>query len=101
MKQVIINQPPQNTVSIDKVSDNKYYGVEAVKGDKGFIANKDYSTNNYEFRCRDSLTKGNKWNGFSSRNLDKAIRSWLMFNDENRQVYEFDTAEELFDWLSK
>lgn len=84
------------------LSDEKYYGVlETIRPSKGFLMSKDYRCNNgYRVICRDQVTRGNNFPFLNSATLEdfkkKVIEDSYIFT-----VYEFETFQELFKWLSE
>lgn len=96
MKKVVKGNTEQ--VMVNSVSKNKYYGVKQLSS-KGFIVREDYDKGNYKAYCANKLTNGNAWW------IEKPTDSFVKFVDElvekKYEVFEFDTSQELFKWLSE
>jgi hypothetical protein len=100
MKEITLKPIIPVTYSLSSdVSDNGYYGVAPEAGSryKGFITRNGYGFGRYVTRCRASITKGNCWEQESDtlNDLIGKLLTWKFV------VYEFSTAVELFEWLSK
>lgn len=100
MKQVVLNTP-DNTVLLDNVSGNKYYGVIVGKNSPAYIAADCmlYNEHSYNVRFFHSMTNGNKWLNEDHRTLKDCIRA-LMSRSPDSQIFEFETYQELFLWAS-
>lgn len=86
----------EGSVALTTVSPNRYYGVNSGHS-IGFITQKEYRYNEYVVRCADGITYANYWS-FSNSSLPALINELISCNFK---VYEFNTAAELFDWMSK
>ena len=97
MKNVILDIPTQ-TVMASNVSAAKCYGVKPFPGqeDKGFLMDIGCNTGIYSVRTFD-FTQGDIYD-VKFRRLN-ALVAHLLKN--NWQVYEFDSPQELFKWLSE
>lgn len=96
MKKVVQSTP---VVTVDNVADNKFYGVLA-KGDvKCFISRKDFNDGDFIVRSSRKLTQGNSYDSFNNNCLRTMITK--LVEHENFEVFEFDTAKELFKWLAE
>jgi hypothetical protein len=93
----VINPFPTLCVSTHDVSISKYYGVKHHGGPKGFITSTGYRKSFYTF-SEDKLTIGNGW-GREYSNLKELI-GYLLGVNLPFEVYEFDTAKEMFKWLA-
>lgn len=107
MKTVVLDQET-NIVTYNNVDISKYYGtiLKSSKTNKGFIISDEYigvsnSNTNYIFKlmCKNSFTRGNSFGNFKGRSLTEIIKSIL--SSGSFDVFEFDTPEEIFEWLSK
>ncbi len=108
MKHVLTKPPTQTYVHIENVDHTKYYGVsysgeqKSSLGQKAFLTRQHYSsgpTGVFMWRCVDGVNRGNGI--FSERgyySVADAIKQCMEFNVE---VFEFDTAKELFKWLAQ
>lgn len=92
----VIREQPKASINIAETSDAKYYGV-LISGDKGFITAKSYGGPKI-ILCPQSLTRGNGWDGYDAPNLKGTLEALLR---DEKDVYEFNTAKELFKWLSE
>ena len=96
----VVKQMTEETVHIDQLSTDKYYGIQ-VRDEKGFIATSGYYSGQYQLRASDHLTIANQWADEQHfNNITQACKWWLDKQD-NGQVYEFDTPKELFQWLAE
>ena len=85
--------------SLETVSDKKFYGVHNPNWrDKNFISRDSYGKGKYSVRCLHSLTAGNVRDGFDSYSLKETIDK-ILSNNPNTLVIEFDSVEELLNWL--
>ena len=98
MKQVTCDPPTIPTVPVDQVSIHKFYGTENSTGERGFITRKRYDSGDFFARSLRALTNGNGWHNYSKPSLPELI-SCLKDRPTPWDVYEFDTARELFTWL--
>lgn len=86
------------TVSVSQVDQSKYYGVERFQQEcRGFVTRGDYNVGSFILAATESVTNGNGWTQYRDEDLGRMIR----FIIKRRKVYEFDTAKELFKWLSE
>ena len=101
MKEVIRETPPTSVTLLGDATDRKYYGISQHKTIKGLITRSDYNRGDWQARCRDSFTMANKWGNWSGDHHTslQALISKLI--TEGYKVYEFDTPQELFKWLSE
>jgi hypothetical protein len=105
MKKKVYQNPPEQKIALAiSADDNRYYGVQGNLGGvmygKGFIARNDYNRGTFDVLALSSLTKHNTFPAFRQReettNLPLFIQTVLNFGAE---VYQFDTYQELFQWL--
>ena len=96
MKEVVIRKTSKQT-SVSKVSVLKYYGIED-NGDKAFITQSEYNSNNFIALSPDHLTQGNSYFTDCTKNLEGILTEFINLGFV---VYEFDTYKELFKWLSE
>jgi hypothetical protein len=104
MKQVHITSPSLPITMTSAVSKSKYYGIQQkVNGcKKGFLHRERFNLGNYSIRCIDYLTEGNSWDIPEWRSSELQVTIEILIKDERGfDVYEFDTAKELFLWLAK
>jgi len=101
MKSVVQNIIHQE-VSLNQVDEFKYYGITpSLKGtQKGFVAKNDFWNGKFKAFAAEEITKGNCWHIVSedATNLKEVVGELL---DSGFYVYEFDTPQELFKWLSE
>lgn len=75
---------------------DKFYGAKRSDG-VGFVTTREYRRK-FKLACVSNLTFGNEWDSCEGETLleclDKAL-AWKF------QVFEFDTAKELFTWLAE
>ena len=96
MKKVIIDKDSA-TVSIKSVTSTKYYGVSW--GDKkGFITRENYRCDCFILVDSKGLTKNARTFNIDAPTLKECFNNAI---DAGLDVYEFDTAKELFSWLSE
>ena len=99
MKEVITTQIPAETVLAENARDSKFYGVSNKSSrTKGFISRDSLDSGLYRARCSSSLTEGNLWPCQSSSVLSHTVAA--LAGRECFEVFEFDTAKELFAWLA-
>jgi hypothetical protein len=96
MKEVVIRKISKQTPVL-KVSVLKYYGIED-NGDKGFITQSEYDSNNFVVLATEALTMGNSYCTHCTNNLEGILTGLINIGFV---VYEFDTHKELFKWLSE
>lgn len=103
MKQVMNEIPPATTTLLRDTTIFKCYGVLHISGDKGFIHRDDFLEGKFRIRCSHSITGGNQWKDkrWNSASLYSVIKNILNDPNENFTVFEFDSAKELFKWLSE
>ena len=97
MKKVILNESQVATIVLDDVTSDKYYGAQ-IRDRKGFISRQGYGQGDFRLYAVDSVTVGNAWSFFDFPILSTVISRIL---DANNNVFEFDTAKELFKWLAE
>ena len=86
-----------NDKTPDQCSPEKYYGVSSLYcRAKGFIIQKGCRSEQFVTRCIEGITHGNGWD-FSADTLQRTIA--LILENKNMRVYEFDTYQELLQWL--
>jgi hypothetical protein len=95
MKQVI--QKVTQVTYVSQVNTHKFYGI-IMKNDEGkaFVTQYDHSEKFVVMHGGKGLTYGLSWIG--KRSLLDTISYYV---DRDYEVYEFDTAKELFKWLSE
>lgn len=96
MKEVII-QKKTNTISTINVLRDKCYGIY-YNYNKGFIYQESYRYGNYKTLARTDLTMGNSWTCLQYPLLIDIVEAAI---EMGFKVYEFDTPQELFKWLSE
>ena len=96
MKEVIKNN--NEVVLNNEVSEKKYYGVDTLEKNKGFILQRNYCQGEFYAICENSLTYGNSF-GWRGNSLKEVVEDIL--SSKNAVVYEFNTPQELFKWLSE
>ena len=97
MRKVI---PKQDSVAVRLLEDvvsNKYYGVFGYKI-KGFITRESFDSGNFYVATSRNITNGNRFCDYYGDNVNAVIEGLL---SNNYEVYEFDTANDLFKWLAK
>ena len=99
MKKVVLELPKSKVAKVENCSNIGYYGIKpSGQSDKGFIARKNYNRGPYHTCVGRSLTNGNTWGDYSDSDLKNLISELIKASFE---VYEFDTHQELFKWLSE
>lgn len=91
----------KDCVLASEVSTDKYYGVKGSFSPKGFISRENFHSGNFIPRCSKCLTAGNNWPDFYSNCLTTVIIRMLESKNEQYEIFEFDTAKELFAWLAE
>lgn len=97
MKQVVTQS---NTVNIQNIDPEKYYGTFCDECGKGFVTRQDYEEGDYTILSVREVTKGNGFNQYNDILLFACLRNFLKAK-KSRKVFEFDTAQELFKWLAE
>ena len=82
----------------DEQLEGLYYGVKMSINQKGFISRRDYGSGDFRLYAVEAVTRGNYWCSYDSTDL-KSILSTLL--DRSKEVFVFDTPQELFEWLSE
>jgi len=103
MRQVIINEPIKKIVPYTSCAIDKYYGVlnySFRETQKGFICSTGYKNNTYRVVAIYGMTHFNGWSQFDGTGLQNII-SAVIRSDAKFEVFEFDTPQELFKWLSE
>jgi len=95
MKKVVEKQ--ENRVFVGEVSLSNYYGVKAINC-KGFITRERFNSGCYRILCTQLLTCGN---GFLCSKETTSLTEFIKYNLSSYEVFEFDTPQELFKWLSE
>jgi hypothetical protein len=99
MRKVVKTLAPIQETSLESVHWEKYYGVETnLKIGKGFITREKYMEGDYIVLSRHLITASNGWSYLYSPSLKALINTCII---ERFSVYEFDTPQELFKWLSE
>jgi len=96
MKQVIITSVPSNTVSLDRIDDEKFFGYESVNKERGIICQNDYEQGRFGIRSRKEFTNGNKFLIGQSDTLAGCIKDAV---ERGGKVYMFDTFKELMQFM--
>ena len=98
MKQVI-SEKQQLVVEVPKVNSDKYYGCiqRNLISLKGFVVREAFDRGDFYLYANDKLTRGNTFCSIRYPTLKQTIEKALRTMD----VYEFDTPQELFQWLAK
>lgn len=102
MKQVSNTPPVSNIVYIDNVSTEKYYGIinkMSIEKQKGLIIQENFNYGVYKVYAIDKITNGNKWSQYERESLKGVILALL--HTTLFTIHEFDTAKEIFKWLSE
>ena len=77
----------------------KFYGVQFTATQKAFIVQEEYDTGAFKLiTFGREMTMGNSWDTYDNNDLKLMIQN-LIVND--KPVFEFDTAKELYQWLGK
>ena len=103
MTQIVKEIPkPTDIITFDDhiPTTDHYYGVQIDGGvnGRGFIQTVGYNTNRFRIQSINGLTRSNGWDGqvAAAHSTGDCIKTLL---DSGYEVYVFDTAAELFDWL--
>lgn len=96
MKQVV---KQLETVTPETVSMDKYYGVEFMGFYRGFIVAEKHKELPCKIYASRNVTRGNGWDNFNRPNLKETVSTLL--ENRNFKVFEFDTHQELFRWVSE
>ena len=89
------------SVDISEVSVSKFYGVDATSnGRKAFIVRSQQCTDKFVVISTHEMTDGNCYPSKVGNSLKQTIENLKAGNDNAFRVFEFDTAKELFKWLS-
>lgn len=103
-KEVVVNIPSSHHVLSSRVCSSQFYGVEyeASPGIKrrGIVSRRGYFDGEFQVQSIHEFTKGNhaSQSHWDYSTLSRLIRSML---DSGLIVYEFDTAQELFQWAAQ
>jgi hypothetical protein len=103
MTQIVKEIPqPTNIITLSNhgPSTSLYYGVQVHpnEGGRGFIQTVGYETNRFRIISPTGLTRSNGWGGQVAE--AHSIRGCIeLLLNAGYEVYTFDTAAELFDWL--
>ena len=99
MKKVVINPPVvEPTVTLSEANPRKYYGILSLYEGKGFIKQEKFESGPYQGICSNGLTKGNAWGAFQDTSLPGLFGKIF---DRGYSIFEFDSPQELFKWLSE
>lgn len=93
----VVKVTPNNIVNTTDVSLTKYYGILCCDS-KGFISRTSYKHGNFIVYRETELTNGNYYI-INYKTLKDAIEAIIDYH--NSEVFEFNTAKELFAWLAK
>jgi hypothetical protein len=96
MKKVIMEN---ETVTVQEVSLDKFYGYSNGSGSKGFCLRSGYDKGAFRFVSLESFTRGNGYTEIEGQTLSQTIESLIKSN--NLDFFEFNTAKELFSWLAE
>ncbi|MHA1972998.1 MAG: hypothetical protein ACTSW1_08395 [Candidatus Hodarchaeales archaeon] len=101
MKKVVCKTDPLVEISVEKIDSEKFYGLMRNDGQKALLIRFDCTADVYKFVI--NLRTGNAYNGVSL-SRDTGVRSFqsIMKNfvkDPYFTVYEFDTQNELLQWM--
>lgn len=102
MKQVINISPPQDTIYLNEVLEQRHpiVGFQLID-QKTTLIPVSYGSDLYEARCTQYWEKGN----FFSPDGDSAqsIKNWEIFfrTKHKAKMFVFDSPQELFKWLAK
>lgn len=97
MKKVII-KVENELVEVSNVDEEKYYGMQGLHSNKGFVVQSQFKSGNFKILSSESFTYGNGWSDYENNNLISMFNRILK---DNKTIYEFDTSKELFKWLSE
>jgi hypothetical protein len=95
--QVVMPTPEKNVVFLDEVDSDKYYGVIWQGNERCSIQSTGYKTGIFVAKCNRGLTYQNHFG--CPTELVQFIEYQCI--KDNRPVYQFDTAKELFAWLAE
>lgn len=95
MKTVIIPKSDVTSTCVSQTQDCKFYGIQRLNGDKGFITRENYKQGKYIARCLNLLTTGNSFTDFEGDTLQEC----LCCGTETFTAYEFESVKELLRWL--
>lgn len=99
MKNVVKQIVPKSVVSIADAKADKFYGILRPNRIRTFIIRQSYDKGSFRVPfVSDEMTNGNSYSNYEHNSLIEVI-SYAMDNDA--EVKEFDTAKELFKWLSE
>jgi hypothetical protein len=98
MRNVVLYQPQEEVTWAKNANEVFYYGVR-IDGKKGLIVRESFKRGEFHVRCVDGLTYGNSWSFPSNQNLSEVLTKILNF--PNSKAFEFDTPQELFEWLAE
>lgn len=97
MKRVINSKVKRESVNSSDLNSRKYYGVD-INGFRGFISRERFEEGDYRLLCPDSLTEGNGWVMMERDTLEKTVDAVIA---DGQSVYQFDTFNELMEWVCK
>lgn len=98
----VIQKEDVDTVAVNRVDPSKYYGVRLLRSVdeySGFISQEEYQSGNFRVMTASGITYGNNWDSFRDENLSILLSKLL--NNGSFEIFEFDTYQELFQWISK
>jgi hypothetical protein len=85
---------------------HKFYGAQKISDNsKGFVSRPYFKDGKFQIRTIDYITEGNHFNyngqrdASSSEHLETFLNRIAKYNEFN--IFEFETAKELFAWLSQ
>jgi hypothetical protein len=95
-KTVVKSIVPSNVVTLSQVDENLFYGV-LINENKAFIIQENYRQGNFNtVNAGAGMTYSN---GYAQRSSLKDLIGFYL--SSKCQVYQFDTAKELFAWLAE
>ena len=95
MKKVITNESV-DSIHIDKITPDMYFGVLQGEKHKGFIARAKWDEGPYIVYSKEMITNGNQWDSWVHSDITSLVRAL----PQSFVVYAFNTPDELFQWLS-
>lgn len=94
----VVQKENVDTVDVNNVDPNRYYGVIIPESGRGFVSQDEFRRGKFRTRPLDGITHGNGWGSFEHSDLSELLKGFLS-PDRGYAVFEFDTHQELFRWL--
>lgn len=100
MKQVKLEKPKQEieTIALQDVDLNKFYGVEFIGGRRGIVRRRNYDSGKFTILSLRQFTNGNGWISFDS---DTFAGMGKKLYKIDAKIFQFDSILEAVQWASQ